>query len=219
MGFSDQGIATQIGCSEMDVRNARKGMGVTPVVKQIDTLAAEFPAQTNFLYMTYSGSFHDIRFANESEDPTDVLVLGGGSYKIGSSVEFDYSCVGVARTMRNAGLRVSMVNYNPETVSTDYDESDRLYFEELSLERVLDIIELEQPTKGTVISVGGQIPNGLCMDLYNNNVKVLGTCPTDIDSAEDRSKFSALCDANGIVQPAWKTAQSSLRFAMPTALS
>merc|ERR1712232_482657 len=114
-------------------------------------------------------------------------------------------CVGVARTIRKEGGKVAMVNYNPETVSTDYDESDRLYFEELSLERVLDIVDLEQPTKGTVVSVGGQIPNGLCMDLYNNNVKVLGTCPTDIDSAEDRSKFSALCDANGIVQPAWRT--------------
>merc|ERR1712190_680267 len=206
MGFSDKTIAQTVGgCSEMDVRKARKAMGVTPVVKQIDTLAAEFPAASNFLYMTYSGSHHDLQFAKEAADPTDVVVLGGGSYKIGSSVEFDYSCVGVARTIRKEGGKVAMVNYNPETVSTDYDESDRLYFEELSLERVLDIVDLEQPTKGTVISVGGQIPNGLCMDLYNNNVKVLGTCPTDIDSAEDRSKFSALCDANGIVQPAWRT--------------
>merc|ERR1711976_949237 len=144
-------------------------------------------------------------FGAKAAEPTDVVVLGGGSYKIGSSVEFDYSCVGVARTIRQEGGKVAMVNFNPETVSTDYDESDRLYFEELSLERVLDICDLERPTKGTVISVGGQIPNGLCMDLYNNNVKVLGTCPTDIDSAEDRSKFSALCDANGIVQPAWRT--------------
>merc|ERR1719221_1356782 len=205
LGFSDQGIATQIGCSELDVRNARKSMGVTPVVKQIDTLAAEFPAATNFLYMTYSGTYHDLEFGAKASDPTDVVVLGGGSYKIGSSVEFDYSCVGVARTIRQEGGKVAMVNFNPETVSTDYDESDRLYFEELSLERVLDICDLEQPTKGTVISVGGQIPNGLCMDLHNNDVKVLGTCPTDIDSAEDRSKFSALCDANGIVQPKWQT--------------
>merc|ERR1712232_875776 len=204
LGFSDQGIATAIGCTGMDVRNARKSMGVTPVVKQIDTLAAEFPAATNFLYMTYSGSHHDLEFGAKAADPTDVVVLGGGSYKIGSSVEFDYSCVGVARTIRKEGGRVAMINFNPETVSTDYDESDRLYFEELSLERVLDICELEQPTKGTVVSVGGQIPNGLCMDLYNNNVKVLGTCPTDIDSAEDRSKFSALCDANGIKQPQWR---------------
>merc|ERR1712137_593312 len=204
MGFSDQGIATQIGCSEMDVRSARKAMGVTPVVKQIDTLAAEFPAATNFLYMTYSGSHHDIGFGEGSHNPTDVVVLGGGSYKIGSSVEFDYSCVGVARTMRKEGMNVAMVNFNPETVSTDFDESDRLYFEELSLERVLDICDIEQPRKGIVISVGGQIPNGLCMDLYNNNVNVLGTCPTDIDNAEDRSKFSALCDANGIKQPKWR---------------
>merc|ERR1712137_1296103 len=188
-----------------EVRNARKSMGVTPVVKQIDTLAAEFPAATNFLYMTYSGSHHDLEFGAKAAEPTDVVALGGGSYKIGSSVEFDYSCVGVARTIRQEGGKVAMVNFNPETVSTDYDESDRLYFEELSLERVLDICDLEQPTKGTVISVGGQIPNGLCMDLYNNDAKVLGTCPTDIDSAEDRSKFSALCDANGITQPAWRT--------------
>merc|ERR1712050_457270 len=205
LGFSDKAIASAVGgADEMQVRNHRKSLGVTPVVKQIDTLAAEFPAATNFLYMTYSGSFHDLKFATEAEDPTDVVVLGGGSYKIGSSVEFDYSCVGVARTMRNEGMKVAMVNFTPETVSTDYDESDRLYFEELLLERVLDICDLEQPSKGTVISVGGQIPNGLCMDLYNNNVNVLGTCPTDIDSAEDRSKFSALCDANGIMQPKWR---------------
>merc|ERR1712190_89042 len=205
MGFSDKTIAQTVGgATELEVRSARKELGVTPVVKQIDTLAAEFPAQTNFLYMTYSGSHHDIKFAGEAADPTDVVVLGGGSYKIGSSVEFDYSCVGVARTIRKEGGKVAMVNFNPETVSTDYDESDRLYFEELSLERVLDICDLEQPRKGTVISVGGQIPNGLCMDLYNNNVKVLGTCPTDIDCAEDRSKFSALCDANGIKQPQWR---------------
>merc|ERR1740121_2637115 len=198
-GFSDKGIAKAIGgTSELDVRKTRKEMGITPVVKQIDTLAAEFPAQTNFLYMTYSGSFHDLQFGKEAKDATDVVVLGGGSYKIGSSVEFDYSCVGVARTMRKEGMNVAMINYNPETVSTDFDESDRLYFEELCLERVLDICDIEQPRKGTVVSVGGQIPNGLAMDLYNNNVNVLGTSPTDIDSAEDRSKFSALCDANGI---------------------
>merc|ERR1712203_360916 len=152
---------------------------------------------------TYSGSHHDLEFGAKAAEPTDVVVLGGGSYKIGSSVEFDYSCVGVARTIRNEGGKVAMVNFNPETVSTDYDESDRLYFEELSLERVLDICDLEQPTKGTVISVGGQIPNGLCMDLHNNNIKVLGTSPTDIDSAEDRSKFPrcvmlmGLCSQHG----------------------
>merc|ERR1719203_2041883 len=205
LGFSDKGIAQAVGgVSELDVRSMRKSLGVMPVVKQIDTLAAEFPAATNFLYMTYSASHHDIQFASEATDPTDVVVLGGGSYKIGSSVEFDYSCVGVARTMRNEGMNVAMINFNPETVSTDFDESDRLYFEELSLERVLDICEIEQPQKGTVISVGGQIPNGLCMDLYNNKINVLGTCPTNIDSAEDRSKFSALCDANGIKQPQWR---------------
>merc|ERR1712190_203884 len=205
-GFSDNGIAKTIGgASELDVRKTRKEMGITPVVKQIDTLAAEFPAQTNFLYMTYSGSFHDLEFGKEAKDATDVVVLGGGSYKIGSSVEFDYSCVGVARTARSEGMKVAMINYNPETVSTDYDESDRLYFEELSLERTLDIIDIEQPRKGTVISVGGQIPQSLAIDLHKNDVKVLGTCPTNIDCAEDRSKFSALCDANGIMQPKWQT--------------
>merc|ERR1712050_491347 len=189
----------------MQVRKTRKEMGILPVVKQIDTLAAEFPAQTNFLYMTYSGSFHDLKFAKDADDPTDVVVLGGGSYKIGSSVEFDYSCVRVARTARSEGMKVAMINYNPETVSTDYDESDRLYFEELSLERTLDIIDIEQPAVGTVVSVGGQIPQSLAIDLHKNDMKVLGTCPTNIDCAEDRSKFSALCDANGIMQPKWQT--------------
>merc|ERR1740121_2297627 len=205
-GFSDKAIAKAVGAAtELDVRKMRKEMGITPVVKQIDTLAAEFPAQTNFLYMTYSGSFHDLEFGKEAKDATDVVVLGGGSYKIGSSVEFDYSCVGVARTARSEGLKVAMINYNPETVSTDYDESDRLYFEELSLERTLDIIDIEQPSVGTVVSVGGQIPQSLAIDLHKNDVKVLGTCPTNIDCAEDRSKFSALCDANGIMQPKWQT--------------
>jgi len=204
LGFTDKAIASLIGdIGEMDVRTIRKELGVTPVVKQIDTLAAEFPAATNYLYMTYHGTHHDIPFGKDNPKPTDALVLGGGCYKIGTSVEFDYSCVGVARTFREQGKSVALINFNPETVSTDYDESDRLYFEELSLERVLDIHDLEQVKDGVVVSVGGQIPNELCLPLHNLGVKVLGTCPTDIDNAEDRSKFSALCDANGIKQPAW----------------
>ena len=209
LGFSDMGIAQAVGgASELEVRSMRKAMGITPVAKQIDTLAAEFPAQTNYLYMTYSGSHHDLKFEKGAADSTDAVILGSGCYRIGSSVEFDYSCVGVARTMRAEGQKVAMINFNPETVSTDFDESDRLYFEELSLERVLDICDNEQPNKGVVISVGGQLPNDLCMDLYNSEYKVLGTCPTSIDSAEDRSKFSALCDANGIMQPKWQALTS-----------
>jgi len=205
LGFSDKAIANLVGgLNEMDVRSMRKKMGILPVVKQIDTLAAEFPAQTNYLYMTYHGTHHDIPFGKDNPNPTDAMILGGGCYKIGTSVEFDYSCVGVARTFRDQGKSVALINFNPETVSTDYDESDRLYFEELSLERVLDIHDLEQVKEGVVVSVGGQIPNELSMPLHNLNVKVLGTCPTDIDNAEDRAKFSALCDANGIRQPEWR---------------
>merc|ERR1712226_481425 len=203
LGFSDKAIAQAVGgAGELEVRSMRKAMGVTPVVKQIDTLAAEFPAATNFLYMTYSGTHHDLKFAAEAEDPTDVVVLGGGSYKIGSSVEFDYSCVGVARTMRKEGMHVAMINYNPETVSTDYDESDRLYFEELSLERVLDICDIENPA-GVIVSVGGQTPNNLAVGLHEHGIKILGTSVEAIDTCENRFKFSQLCDSLRIDQPEW----------------
>jgi len=197
-GFSDKQIAAAVGSSEGVVRTIRKDMGVVPVMKQIDTLAAEFPAQTNYLYATHNGTEHDVEFGET--DPT--LVLGSGVYRIGSSVEFDYSAVMCIRKLRELGKSTIMVNYNPETVSTDFDESDRLYFEELSLERVLDIHDLENPS-GTVVSVGGQIPNNLALDLAENDVTVLGTQPEDIDRAEDRSKFSDLMDSIGVDQPAW----------------
>lgn len=198
-GYSDKQISNRIGGTEMEVRAARKGMGIIPVAKQIDTLAAEFPASTNYLYMTYNGTENDVEFG-ESVDPT--VVLGSGVYRIGSSVEFDYSAVQCVRKLREMGRSTIMVNYNPETVSTDYDESDRLYFEELSLERVLDINDAEDPA-GVVVSVGGQIPNNLALDLHKQDVKVLGTHPDRIDQAEDRNKYSDLMDQIGVDQPAW----------------
>ncbi|KAJ0397019.1 hypothetical protein P43SY_003963 [Pythium insidiosum] len=197
-GFSDRQIAAELpNTTELEVRNARKALGVVPCVKQIDTLAAEFPAQTNYLYMTYSGSEDDIP---RSED--GVVVLGCGPYCIGSSVEFDWCAVSSVRTIRELGKPAIVVNYNPETVSTDYDESDRLYFEELSLERVLDINDRECP-EGVIVSVGGQIPNNLAMPLYRSGVNILGTHPESIDRCEDRNKFSALLDTLGVDQPRW----------------
>eukprot|EP00040_Diaphanoeca_grandis_P039152 m.258265 g.258265 ORF g.258265 m.258265 type:complete len:1509 (-) comp36354_c0_seq1:42-4568(-) len=196
-GFSDIQIGSRIGASEIEVRNHRKDLGITPCVKQIDTLAAEYPAQTNYLYMTYNGTENDVEFNDDA-----TMVLGSGVYRIGSSVEFDYSAVQCIRKLRDLGRKTIMVNYNPETVSTDYDESDRLYFEELSLERVLDIEDLEQPV-GTIVSVGGQIPNNMAMDLHRNGVKILGTHPDNIDRAEDRQKYSDLMDEIGVDQPAW----------------
>ena len=170
-GFSDEQIAQRLGCSALDVRAKRKAMGIVPVTKQIDTLAAEFPARTNYLYMTYSGSEDDVSYdRSESSDPA-TMVLGSGVYRIGSSVEFDYSAVQCIRTLRELGHKTITVNYNPETVSTDYDESDRLYFEELSLERVLDIHDKEAPD-GTVVSVGGQVcmhassPSKGCLSVF-----------------------------------------------------
>jgi carbamoyl-phosphate synthase large subunit/carbamoyl-phosphate synthase small subunit len=198
-GFSDRQISTRVGSNESDVRAARKEMGIIPVAKQIDTLAAEFPADTNYLYMTHNGIENDVEFG-ESHEPT--VVLGSGVYRIGSSVEFDYSAVQCIRKLRELGRSTIMVNYNPETVSTDYDESDRLYFEELSLERVLDINDAEDPA-GVIVSVGGQIPNNLALDLHKNDVKVLGTHPDNIDQAEDRNKYSDLMDQIGVDQPAW----------------
>jgi len=184
----------------LKIREFRKNAGIVPYVKQIDTLAAEFPAQTNYLYLTYSGSEHDIQFENDSKS---VIVLGSGAYRIGSSVEFDWCSVNALKTVNSLGYRSVMINYNPETVSTDYDVCDRLFFDELSFERVMDIIELEHPI-GVIISMGGQIPNNLAMRLYNQQVNILGTSPVSIDNAENRHKFSLLLDKLGIDQPKWK---------------
>jgi carbamoyl-phosphate synthase large subunit len=184
----------------LKVRDFRKNLGIIPYVKQIDTLAAEYPAQTNYLYLTYSGSTHDVDFLS---DKKSVIVLGSGAYRIGSSVEFDWCSVNALNTVNDEGYRSIMINYNPETVSTDYDVCDRLYFDELSFERVMDIVELENP-KGLIVSMGGQIPNNLAMRLHNQNVPILGTSPVSIDNAENRHKFSSLLDKLGIDQPRWQ---------------
>lgn len=196
-GFSDKQIATIRKTSEDTVRTFRKKMNIIPVVKQIDTLAGEFPAETNYLYFTYHGSENDV---DRGEKQT--LVIGSGPYCIGSSVEFDWSCVQALNTLRRDQRATIMVNSNPETVSTDYDMSDRLYFEELTLERLLDIIDFEKPIN-TVVSTGGQIPNKLALKLHEHGVKILGTSAKDIDRAEDRHVFSALLDKLGVDQPAW----------------
>ncbi len=196
-GFSDKRIATLTKKKEDDVRVLRKKLGVVPVIKQIDTLAGEFPAQTNYLYLTYHGTENDI-----APGARQAIVLGGGPYCIGSSVEFDWSCVQALKTLKKQGLNTIMINSNPETVSTDYDMSDRLYFDELSLERVLDIVEYEHP-EGVVISTGGQIPNNLALKLHKRSVPIFGTNPEDIDRAEDRHIFSKLLDTLEIHQPGW----------------
>ena len=196
-GFSDKQIGSLKKLKESVVRELRKKHAVVPVVKQIDTLAGEFPAQTNYLYMTYHGMEHDVE-----RDKKQIAVLGSGPYCIGSSVEFDWSCVQALRTLKAEGRNTIMINSNPETVSTDYDMSDRLYFEELSLERVLDIVEFEKPD-GVVISTGGQIPNNLALPLLRAKVHILGTSPESIDKAEDRHLFSKLLDTLDIEQPAW----------------
>ena len=206
-GFTDFQIARALGMEkEMDIERAqlvirerRKRAGIVPYVKQIDTLAAEYPAQTNYLYLTYSGVAHDINFEN---DKRSVIVLGSGAYRIGSSVEFDWCGVQALSTIRKEGYRSIMINYNPETVSTDYDMCDRLYFDELTFERVLDIIDLETPY-GVVVSTGGQIPNNLAMRLDAERVPILGTQAKYIDNAEDRDKFSAMLDRIGVDQPQW----------------
>ncbi len=198
-GFSDRQIATSIGSSEKEVREKRLAMGIIPCVKQIDTLAAEYPAKTNYLYLTYNGYEDDPVFTGAKQ----VIVLGSGPYRIGSSVEFDWCCVNAVRTLRQLAFGTIMINYNPETVSTDYDTCDKLYFEELSLERVLDIADKEKPL-GVIVSVGGQIPNNLAMPLYHAGLAILGTSPRDIDRAENRHKFSQLLDELGIDQPPWK---------------
>lgn len=206
-GFSDFQIARLVLKSSnkninddlIRVRNHRKTKGIIPFVKQIDTLAGEYPAQTNYLYLTYHGTEHDIEF---NHDNKKVIVLGSGAYRIGSSVEFDWCSVNAVKTIHKEGYRSIMINYNPETVSTDYDTCDRLYFDELTFERVMDIIDLENP-HGVVVSMGGQIPNNLAMKLYRQNVPVLGTSPVKIDNAEDREKFSSLLDRLKIDQPRW----------------
>ena len=205
-GFSDFQIGRLVLKDKNDpdryadiVRQYRKSLGVTPVVKQIDTLAAEFPAKTNYLYLTYNGTAHDI---NYEKDGKSIIVLGSGAYRIGSSVEFDWCSVNCLNTIRKCGWRGVMINYNPETVSTDYDMCDRLYFDELTYERVMDIYELEAAA-GVVVSVGGQIPNNLAMRLNDANVRLLGTSAKSIDNAEDRHKFSAMLDRLGINQPRW----------------
>lgn len=212
-GFSDFQVARAVGLEDelqnmhkamLVVRNLRKSQGILPVVKQIDTLAAEYPAQTNYLYVTYSGVSSDIDFAH---DKRSIIVLGSGAYRIGSSVEFDWCGVQALNTIRKEGWRSVMINYNPETVSTDYDMCDRLYFDELTFERVMDIIDLEMP-HGVIVSTGGQIPNNLAMKLDAENVPILGTSAKDIDGAEDRAKFSAMLTRNGINQPEWSALTS-----------
>ena len=204
-GFSDAQLATPFKCTENDVRMRRHKDGVLPHVKQIDTLAAEFPAQTNYLYMTYSASESDERvqtaYTGQGKQKT-TMVLGCGAYRIGSSVEFDWCAVSCTRTLRKLGHRAVMVNYNPETVSTDYDECDTLYFEEISLERVLDIYEIEA-ADGVIVSVGGQVPNNLSTKLHDASVNILGTSAESIDKAEDRNKFSRILDRIGVDQPEW----------------
>lgn len=198
-GFSDRQIAIATGSEELEVRKYRKSLGVLPFVKQIDTLAAEYPAKTNYLYMTYNGAEDDIRFGDDDQ----IVVLGGGAYRIGSSVEFDWCCVNAVQALEKMGYKTIMINYNPETVSTDHDICDKLYFEEISLERVLDIYEKENPG-GVIVSMGGQIPNNLANKLHANGVKILGTSPEHIDKAEDRNKFSSILDALEIDQPEWQ---------------
>ena len=212
-GFTDFQIARAIGLEqEFDtmhkavvvVRNRRKQLGIVPVVKQIDTLAAEYPAQTNYLYVTYSGEKGDIQYEN---DHRSIIVLGSGAYRIGSSVEFDWCGVQALNTIRKEGWRSIMINYNPETVSTDYDMCDRLYFDELTFERVLDIIDLEMPY-GVIVSTGGQIPNNLAVYLDEAGVRILGTQANDIDGAEDRAKFSQMLNELGVNQPEWSALTS-----------
>lgn len=212
-GFTDFQIARAIGLEDtmnnmheavLAVRKIRKSMGIVPVVKQIDTLAAEYPAQTNYLYVTYSGVESDIQY---EQDGKSIIVLGSGAYRIGSSVEFDWCGVQALNTIRKEGWRSVMINYNPETVSTDYDMCDRLYFDELTFERVMDIIDLEQP-HGVIVSTGGQIPNNLAMPLAEQHVPILGTSAIDIDGAEDRAKFSQMLNELGVNQPEWSALTS-----------
>ncbi|CAD7089875.1 unnamed protein product [Hermetia illucens] len=198
LGFSDKQIAAAIKSTELAVRQHREEIDVTPFVKQIDTVAGEWPATTNYLYITYNASSHDLEYPGGY-----TMVVGSGVYRIGSSVEFDWCAVGCLRELRNLGRSTIMVNYNPETVSTDYDMCDRLYFEEISFEVVMDIYQIENP-EGIILSMGGQLPNNIAMDLHRQQARVLGTSPESIDSAENRFKFSRMLDRKGILQPRWK---------------
>lgn len=196
-GFSDNYLGQLLNCTENEIRNLRTLNNIRPTIKKIDTTAGEFPAETNYLYCTYNGNTHDVDFNNNG-----IIVLGCGVYRIGSSVEFDWCAVSCIRTLKKNNKYTIVINYNPETVSTDYDESDRLYFDEISLERVLDIYQLES-SQGVIVSVGGQTANNICLDLYKNNVNILGTNPQNIDRAEDRYKFSQLLDSINVDQPEW----------------
>jgi carbamoyl-phosphate synthase large subunit len=210
MGLSDRQIGDLVKTDEMTVRRERKALGIIPAIKQIDTLAAEFPAKTNYLYCTYHDTRNDI-----PKEKGSYVILGSGTYRIGSSVEFDYCAVSTARALRKMGKTAVMINYNPETVSTDYDESDKLYFEELTLERVLDIIDQENPEK-VIVSVGGQEAQNLSLPLFKQQVPIAGTSPEMIDRAEDRYKFSQMCDSIHVHQPEWKeltTKEDSENFA------
>lgn len=198
LGFADRQIAKSLGSNEIAVRRLRHEYGIFPFVKQIDTVAAEFPAYTNYLYTTYNAVENDVDFNDRG-----VMVVGSGVYRIGSSVEFDWCAVRCIRTLRERGFKTIMVNYNPETVSTDYDEADRLYFETITLETILDIYELER-SAGVIVSVGGQTPNNIALPLMRQNVQIFGTSPAMIDTAENRYKFSRMLDRIGVDQPLWK---------------
>ena len=210
-GFSDTQIGIAVGADEDRVRESRHEFGLHPAVKQIDTLAAEYPAATNYLYLTYNGTEDDVTYGQEGT----VMILGPGAYRIGSSVEFDWCCVNAARTLRDLGYRTLMVNHNPETVSTDYDECDRLYFDELSFEAVSEIYRKETPL-GIMLSMGGQVPNNLALRCDQWGMRVLGTSPRSIDRAENRHSFSSLLERLGVPQPAWQelsSVEETQRFA------
>ncbi len=202
-GFSDWQVGNIIGKEELAVRSLRKKWNIVPFIKQIDTMAAEWPATTNYLYTTYNATKHDIEKASKKS----VLILGSGGYRIGSSVEFDWCCMNAVKASQELGYETILINYNPETVSTDFDECDRLYFDELSLERVMDIYEFEQP-EGMIVSMGGQIANTIAFKCHNQHLKILGTNPESIDRAENRAKFSKLLDELGIAQPRWRELQT-----------
>lgn len=214
MGFSDRQIAICVKSTEIEIRHIRMRHSITPFIKKIDTVAAEYPCRTNYMYLTYNASSSDLDDSSSSaENPSSdsagsVIVLGSGVYRIGSSVEFDWCAVSCLRELKTLGYKTIMINFNPETVSTDYDMSDRLYFEELTFETVLTIYEMERPL-GIILSMGGQAANNIAMDLHRQHVRVLGTSPESIDNAENRFKFSRMLDNIGIMQPRWKELQST----------